>query len=445
MTPLLAVFAAALAAAVSLLIATRGRVRELEEVAGAREAEAREERAARTRESAAAAAQKAQLEAERAAAADKLALLQGAERKLAESFEALSQRALRANNDQFLQLARESLGRMAEAANGDLEKRQIAIAEMVRPVRDSLEKVDEKIQKLENARTFAYASLSEQVRSLLETQKALRAETGNLVKALRAPSVRGRWGEMQLQRVVEMAGMLEHCDFVQQETVEGDEGRLRPDLIVKLPGGKRLVVDAKAPLAAYLDALEAQTEEERCGHMAAHARQLRNHVGQLARKAYWDQFEHTPEFVVLFVPNEAVFSAAMEQDPSLMEGAFSERVLLASPTTLIALLRAAAFGWRQERLAQDAQEIAALGRDLHKRLGRLGDHFAKLGRGLASAVGAYNETVGSFERMVVPGARKLRDKAAPMDEELEPLAEVDVSPRSLQPPDPALPLPEDAN
>jgi DNA recombination protein RmuC len=204
-------------------------------------------------------------------------------------------------------------------------------------------------------------------------------------------------------------------------------------------------VDAKAPLAAYLDALEAQTEEARAAFLAAHARQLRNHVAQLSRKAYWDQFEHTPEFVVLFVPNEAVFSAAMEQDPGLMEGAFSQRVLLASPTTLIALLRAVAFGWRQERLADDAQEIAALGRDLHKRLGRLGEHFAKLGRGLASAVGAYNETVGSFERMVVPGARKLREKAAPMDGELEPLAEVEVSPRALPPPDPATILPEDAN
>jgi DNA recombination protein RmuC len=445
MTLLLAILAAALAAGVSLLLAARGRMRQMEAAVAACEAEVREERAAHARESAAAAALQAQLAAERIAAAEKLALIQDAERKLADSFDALSQRALRANNDQFLQLARESLGRMAEAANGDLEKRQIAIAEMVRPMRDSLEKVDEKIQKLENARTFAYASLSEQVRSLLETQNALRAETGNLVKALRAPSVRGRWGEMQLQRVVEMAGMLEHCDFVQQETVEGDDGRLRPDLIVKLPGGKRLVVDAKAPLAAYLDALEAQTEESRSAHLAAHARQLRNHVGQLARKAYWDQFEHTPEFVVLFVPNEAVFSAAMEQDPALMEGAFSEKVLLASPTTLIALLRAAAFGWRQERLAQDAQEIAALGRDLHKRLGRLSEHFSKLGRGLASAVGAYNETVGSFERMVVPGARKLRDKAAPMDEDLQPLAEVDVGPRALPPADPALALPEDAN
>jgi DNA recombination protein RmuC len=213
---------------------------------------------------------------------------------------------------------------------------------------------------------------------------------------------------------------------------------------VKLPGGKRLVVDAKAPLAAYLDALEAQSEQARSAHLAAHARQLRNHVAQLARKAYWDQFEHTPEFVVLFVPNEAVFAAAMEQDPSLMEGAFSERVLLASPTTLIALLRAAAFGWRQERLAQDAQEIAGLGRDLHKRLRTMGEHFATLGKRLGGAVSAYNDTVGSLERMVVPGARKLRDKAAPMDEEVQPLAEVDISPRPLQPPDPAL-LPEDAN
>ena len=445
MIALLAVLAALLAAALSLLVAGRLRLRELHALLEVRDLDLCREREARAADLLARAAVEARLESERKAAAEKLALWQDAERKLMDSFDALSQRALRANNDQFLQLARESLGRMADAAKGDLEKRQDAIAEMVRPVRDSLEKVDEKIQRLENARTFAYASLSEQVRSLLETQNALRAETGNLVKALRAPSVRGRWGEMHLQRVVEMAGMLEHCDFVQQQTVEGDEGRLRPDLVVKLPGGKRLVVDAKAPLAAYLDALEAQTDADRSAHLAAHARQLRNHVAQLARKAYWDQFEHTPEFVVLFVPNEAVFSAAMEQDPSLMEGAFSERVLLASPTTLIALLRAAAFGWRQERLAQDAQEIAALGRDLHKRLGRLGDHFAKLGRGLSSAVGAYNETVGSFERMVVPGARKLRDKAAPMDEDLEPLAEVDASPRPLLPADPSLPLPEDAN
>lgn len=444
MTALLAMLAAAFAATLTLLVSARARRRELESDLARRLAELEEERALRADDARARAALEAKVEAERRAAEEKLALVRDAERKLADTFDALGRRALQANNDQFLQLARESLGQLTQAANGDLEKRQIAIAELVRPVRDSLEKVDGKIREIENARASAYASLTQQVRALLETQNALRAETGNLVKALRAPAVRGRWGEMQLKRVVEMAGMLEHCDFAQQQTVEGDEGRLRPDLVVSLPGGKRLVVDAKAPLAAYLDALEAQSEDARAAHLAAHARQLRNHVAQLARKAYWDQFEHTPEFVVLFVPNEAVFAAAMEQDPSLMEGAFSERVLLASPTTLIALLRAAAFGWRQERLAQDAQEIAGLGRDLHKRLGKLGDHFAKLGRGLVSAVSAYNETVGSFERMVVPGARKLREKAAPMDEELQPLAEVDISPRPLQPPDPAL-LPEDAN
>ena len=390
----------------------------------------------------AAEAARARVEAELKAARDNLAAL---DEKLQTTFTAVSRQALQANNEQFLQLARESLGTLQETARGDLEKQKLAIVELVKPVRESLDKVDGKIQELEKARSGAYASLTEQVRSLLESQTALRAETGNLVKALRAPAVRGRWGEMQLKRVAEMAGMLEHCDFAQQETVEGDDGRLRPDLVVRMPGGKRLVVDAKAPLSAYLDALEAQDDTSRAAHLASHARQLRNHVAQLARKAYWDQFDHTPEFVVLFVPNEAVFAAAMEQDPGLMEGAFSERVLLASPTTLIALLRAAAFGWRQERLAQDAQEIASLGRDLHKRLGKLGEHFAKVGRGLATAVGAYNETVGSFERMVVPGARKLREKAAPMDAELPGIADVELSPRALAAPGADLILPDDAN
>jgi DNA recombination protein RmuC len=227
--------------------------------------------------------------------------------------------------------------------------------------------------------------------------------------------------------------------------VQGDDGLLRPDLTVKLPGGRQLVVDSKVPLAAYLDALEAQDEASRRAHLASHARQLRNHVSQLAKKAYWDQFTDTPEFVVLFVPNEAVFAAAMEEDPSLMEGAFSERVLLASPTTLIAILRSAALGFRYQRLAQDAQEIASLGRDLHKRLGRLSEHFAKVGRGLATAVGAYNEAVGSFERMVVPGARKLRDKAAPMDPELPSISGVEIPPRALLPAETEALVPDDAN
>lgn len=448
MTALAALLAAALAGVLYLFAGARARLRDREsEILRQRHQRERDleelsgERREREQEAKARAAAEAALALERRNAAEKAE----EERRLGDRFQSLSREALQANNEQFLQLAREQLGTIQQAANGDLEKRQQAIAEMVKPVKDSLEKVDGKIQELEKARSQAYGALTQQVRNLLETQTALRAETGNLVKALRAPSVRGRWGEMQLQRVVEMAGMLEHCDFAQQQTVEGDDGRLRPDLIVKLPGGKQLVVDAKAPLAAYLDALEAQDEDGRRAHLANHARQLRNHVAQLARKAYWDQFEHSPEFVVLFVPNEAVFSAAMEEDPSLMEGAFSERVLLASPTTLIALLRAAAFGWRQERLARDAQEIASLGRDLHKRLGKLGDHFAKVGRGLATAVGAYNETVGSFERMVVPGARKLREKAAPMDAELDPIADVEIVPRSLQPAEEQAALPEEAN
>ena len=447
MIALLAVLAATLAAAaLYLLAAARARLRSREEELRGLESALDQARDGSVRHDAARAVLDRQLERaldDARQARDQLtqaesgrarleAELCGARAQLEnqhQAFAEVSQKALQASSEQFLQLARESLGTLHEKARGDLDQ-------LVRPVRESLDKVDGRIGELEKARAGAYASLTTQVRALL-------TETGNLAKALRAPAVRGRWGEMQLQRVVEMAGMLEHCDFVQQETHLGDEGVLRPDLVVKLPGGKRLIVDAKAPLAAYLDALEAQDETARRQHLALHARQLRNHVAQLARKAYWDQLEHTPEFVVLFVPNEAVFSAAMEQDPALMEGAFSEKVLLASPTTLIALLRAAAFGWRQERLAQDAQEIAALGRDLHKRLSKLSDHFGKLGRGLAGAVSAYNETVGSFERMVVPGARKLRDKAAPMDAELAPLPDVDVAPRALPPSEPA--LPDDAN
>jgi len=367
-------------------------------------------------------------ELERRASDDKLAAAERARAEAEERFRALSAEALRENNSAFLQLA------------------ETKLQGYVAPLKESLEKVDGQVRLLEQARQQQFGALRAELAGVREGQERLRAATGALSTALRTPHVRGRWGEVQLRNVVEAAGLLAHCDFQEQASTRDSEGSLlRPDLVVRIPGGKQVVVDAKAPLDAYLDALEAQSEEARATHLAAHARQLRNHVSQLARKAYWDQFEHTPEFVVLFVPNEAVFSAAMEQDPSLMEGAFSEKVLLASPTTLIALLRAAAFGWRQERLAQDAQEIASLGRELHKRLGRLGEHFAKLGRGLSSAVGAYNDTVGSFERMVVPGARKLREKAAPMDEELAALPDGDVPPRTLQPPAPTLALPEDAN
>lgn len=371
------------------------------------------------------------LEEERKAAQEKLGLLDDAQKKLGDAFKALSADALRNNNQSFLELAKANLETVQETARGDLEKRKQAIDELVKPLKESLEKVDERIGQIEKARTAAYSTLTEQVRSLATSQTELHRETANLVKALRAPNVRGKWGEIQLKRVVEIAGMIEYCDFVQQETINTDEGRLRPDLTIRLPGGRTIVVDSKAPLQAYLDALETRDEDVRLVKLKDHARQIRVHLTKLGAKSYWDQFEQSPEFVFLFLPGETFFSAALEQDPSLIEFGVDQRVILATPTTLIALLKAVSYGWRQEQMAKNAVDVGRLGKDLYDRLRIFTNYFSEIGKGLDRALEAYNKGVGSLEARVLVAARKFKEHGAIAGDDIEIVDPIDKTARTL--------------
>jgi DNA recombination protein RmuC len=366
---------------------------------------------------------RAALDAERVRRAGAEARL-GDRERLADSFKALSGEALHANSEAFLRLAREAVNTVVSEARGDLDRRQDAIATLVKPLEDTLRRYEVELREMERAREQAYGGLKHELESLSR-------ETGSLATALRTPQVRGRWGEITLHRVVELAGLSAHCDFVEQASIAAESGRRRPDMIVHLPARRQIVVDAKVPLTAYLEAMEAPTEPERRAALERHANQVRSHMNQLAGKAYWADLELTPELVVMFIPGESFFAAAVDADRSLIEDGMAKGVVLATPTTLIALLRAVAYGWRQEQVAASATTISELGRQLYDRLLVLASHFQEVGEKIGKAVDAYNRVLASMEARVLPAARRFKDLGAGPGAEIPPLEPVDRAPRQL--------------
>ena len=350
-----------------------------------------------------------EVESQRANTAEQRRLLEEAEKKLKEAFQSLASEALQASNKQFMDLARASFDSLQKEASGDLEQRKVAIGGMVEPLEKAVNELRVEVNKIESARQEAYGSLRTEVQQLATTSKELRQETGSLVSSLKQPQVKGKWGELTLRRAVELAGMSPHCDFLEQQSVDTEEGRLRPDMIVHLPGETQIVIDAKVPLHAFLAAVSARSDEEYRAAMTQHASLVRDHINRLSAKEYWKQFEPTPEFVVLFVPGESFFSAALEQDRTLIEDAIEKRVVLASPTTLIALLRAIAYGWKQQLVAENAERIKDLGKELYDRILKFAEHLSDVAKGLERANKAYNNAVSSFDSRLVPSARKFKE------------------------------------
>jgi DNA recombination protein RmuC len=365
------------------------------------------------------------------AAAEKLELLSRAETSMKNAFQALSTDALDKSRAAFLDQAHATFGEFRESALRDFAAKETTFAQLVSPIRESLSKFETHVHDIEQKRTEAYSGMSEQFASFKESQSLLRGETEKLVTALRAPSVRGRWGEFQLRRVVEMAGMIQHCDFVEQSTIQGEESRLRPDLIVHLPGGKTVVVDAKVPLTAYLDAKDARDENSRRELIQLHARHLRKHVGELRDKSYSDQLSSSPDFVVMYVPIESAFADAVQADPSLLDDAVEGNVIPAGPMTLLSLLKGAAYGWRQERIAQSAEQISELGKELYNRISVMAAHLSGVGEALGKATLAYNKAVGSMESRVLVQARRFKDLGAAVGEDIPEIETVSHAPRQL--------------
>ena len=373
-----------------------------------------------------------ELELERRMIAERDVALQTMNATMKDSFSSMAAAALRNNNEQFLHLARENLGALQTRADSELEKREQAVENLVKPIREALEKNEQQVRRMEAERREAQGALTRQLEMLFESHRLLQGETRNLVQALRRPEVRGQWGEMTLKRLAELAGMVEYCDFFEQEQVRTEQGALRPDMVVRMPDGREIVVDAKTPLDAYLSAVEARDDTEKTQALDRHARKVRERVRELSAKAYWQQFRNAPDFVVLFIPGDQFLSAALERDRSLLEDALADKVILATPTSLVALLRAVAYGWRQEALAENAERIRQVGEEMYARLATFSEHLARVGKSLDNGVNAYNKAVGSFDSRILPSARKFSEMGIQSKKDVDGLEPLERSPRPLQ-------------